>query len=179
MANDLVTGLRATLEAITPRAPANISELVSIFGGPGRGGGVSKLAGAIGVAPRTVQRWLAKAEGRGVKQTRTISADQLALAQVAGQDRLAGETIEQLKQRGARVRVKAPVIAVSDDERTRPDINVRLSGRDWEEIADELNGPHDDLYQAFNNAILNAYDVRGILTNNGAEITGFEALDIL
>ena len=175
----LMDGLTASLEAITPRAPASLSELVSIFGGPGRGGGVKRVATAAGVAPRTVERWLAKAEGRGVKQTRSISSGKLAEVRDAGQARLRGETFDQLKERGARVHFASPVIVVSGDTRGRPSFDVELGGQGWREIEEALaHGADDEALEAINRAILDAYDPRGFMAAAGAEIESLDDLDI-
>jgi hypothetical protein len=64
----LQEAFEAALEAEVPPQEPSITDLVNVLGGPGRGGGTGRLAGMLGVDPRTVQRWL-KTEREGLSAT--------------------------------------------------------------------------------------------------------------
>lgn len=88
----LLEALEATLEAEVPPLAPSIGQLVEVLGGPGRGGGTARLAGLLGVTPRTVQRWR-KAERGEAGETRaaaTARARGLTAAQQATADLIRG-----------------------------------------------------------------------------------------
>jgi hypothetical protein len=68
----LQAAFEAALDDEVPPELPSIRELVELLGGPGRGGGTTRLAGELGVAPRTVQRWL-KAERGEAGETRAAA----------------------------------------------------------------------------------------------------------
>lgn len=89
---DLDDAIRQAFEEAAPPL-SSIGELVSAFGGPGRGGGVGRLAGELGVAPRTVQRWLAWERGELDRERRpppTARARGLTAQQRTTADRIRG-----------------------------------------------------------------------------------------
>jgi len=61
----LTGALEAALESEAPPQAPSIGDLVELLGGRGRGGGTTRLAGELGVSPRTVQRWLRAERGEG------------------------------------------------------------------------------------------------------------------
>lgn len=69
----LQEALEATLEAEVPPQEPSITDLVNVLGGAG-GPGTARLAGMLGVVPRTVQRWLKAERGVGGETRRAPSA---------------------------------------------------------------------------------------------------------
>jgi hypothetical protein len=68
----LQAAFEAALDDEVPPELPSIRELVELLGGPGRGGGTTRLAGELGVTARTVQRWL-RAERGEAGETRAVA----------------------------------------------------------------------------------------------------------
>jgi hypothetical protein len=159
------------------RAPATIDRAIAEFGGGTRGrsslaqamaGTSDKKSKAYKSAMRNIQRYTA-AEGRQRRVPKKLLP------------RITRE-MERRREREAAANIKGPVtviwqdpvIRVSEDERDRPDLEVRLSDDDLDEFREHLAaGDNRAAVNALAEASLEAWGV------SGAEILSADGLVIL
>lgn len=176
-----VETMREGMPAAQP--PASMHELVELYGGRGRGGGVGRVATELGISQRSVERYLKRELGEGGQQRAPNKNIRERIRELSG--RIAGERSHaEVRKRGADVVFTGMIAVYSDkrrryDERERRNAQTYIPGEQMAPIFDALAaGRSEDAADLFTAAFLANYIGNGDARNAppGA-ITEVDALD--